>query len=247
MIKILVVGCGEVGLAHARILSKRNSVEAVDIDPTKVPKEFKRSDGFRPDLVLFAMRYSENFVADCHAYIEAEQPKFIGVLTTVPPGTTEKVDPLAVHSTTRGLHPKLDEGLCNIPKHYGGKLSKFFADTFEMVGIPTGGIYHRAITTEVAHILNNVAYGANVALAEEMANICRHYGVDYVESVLNYTQTNNIGYQKLDMASKCRMVLTPPGAKIGGHCLNMSANLLPEEIRGPIIDRVATYNQRTGD
>lgn len=190
------------------------------------------------------MRYSSEFLDACHLYIEGQSPKFVGVLTTVPPGTTVQVHPRAVHSTTRGLHPRLDESLLVIPKHYGGPDAVFFKTVFEEVGVPTGGTHRRAMTTEVAHVLNNVAYGANVALAEEMARVCRHYGVDYIEAVINYTQTNNLGYSKLDMDSKRRMVLTPPGAVIGGHCLNMSANLLPREIRGPIIDRVATYNDR---
>lgn len=242
-INCLIVGYGEVGRAHAHVLARGGiNVQAVDLDPDRVPKEFEAEKKWPVDLILFAMRYSDSFVDDCLTYIEGRSPKHIGVLTTVPVGTTRRVSAEAFHSTTRGLHPRLDDGLLTIPKHFGGRHAEQMAEIFEGAGFPIGGIHHRPETTELAHILNNAAYGANIALAAEMEKVCRHYGVDYTEAVIGYTRTNNIGFERLDHGSKCRMVLTPPGAKIGGHCVSMSANLVPKELRGPILDRVATFN-----
>lgn len=244
---ILVVGYGEVGSAHARVLAEAGHiVQAIDLDKDRVPDEFKPEKRWPVDLILFAMRYSDHFVDDCRTYLIGRMPEHVGVLSTVPVGTTKKVHPKACHSTTRGMHPRLDESIKVIPKHVGGLDAPWLAGVFGGAGIPIGGIHRRAGTTELAHILNNSAYGANIALAGEMAKICRAYGLDYTEVVMAYAKTNNAGFIALDQPSKVRPVLTPPGERLGGHCVVMSANLIPKELRGPILDRVATYNENGG-
>lgn len=223
-----------------------HSVQAVDLDPERVPSEFKPTKKWPVDLMLFAMRYSDHYVEDCKTYLEGRDPTHVCVLSTVPVGTTKAIRFDACHSTTRGMHPRLDESIKVIPKHVGGPFAPFLAGLFGASGIPIGGIHRRAETTELAHILNNSAYGANIALAREMDKICRAYGLDYTEVVMAYAKTNNEGFTALDQASKVRPILTPPGDKIGGHCVIMSANLIPEHLRGPILDRVAKYNEEAG-
>lgn len=241
---VLVVGFGEVGSAHARVLSAAGyQVQAIDLDKDRVPEEFKPEKKWPVDLMLFAMRYSGSFVDDCRTYVEGRVPAHVCVLSTVPVGTTKEIYSKACHSTTRGMHPKLDASIKVIPKHVGGLDAAWMADIFLSAGIPIGGVHRRAETTELAHILNNSAYGANIVLAGEMDRICRAYGLDYTEVVMAYAKTNNEGFIALDNPSKVRPVLTPPGAKIGGHCVSMSANLIPKELRGPILDRVAKYNE----
>jgi UDP-N-acetyl-D-mannosaminuronate dehydrogenase len=192
-------------------------------------------------MILFAMRYFSGYVDACKEYLVAyEQPEYVNVLTTVPPGTTEKIRYDACHSTTRGLHPNLKEGLLTIPKHIGGPRARQIATIYRKSGIRCV-VNVTAKTTEVAHILNNIAYGVNLVLADEMQGVCRHYGVDYYDSVMRYTETNNEGYTDLGHPSKVRMVLTPPNGNIGGHCVKMSAGLIPEENRGTLINTLAKY------
>lgn len=241
---ILIVGAGEVGSAHARILSRAHIVKMTDIIASKVPKEMRLDKKYKPDLMLFAMRYDDKFFDACNSYFTGWGPPMIGVLSTVPVGTTRKISPFAFHSTTRGMHPRLDESLLVMPKHFGGPSAKAASQIFKLAGfpVPDSAIHQRAETTELAHILNNAAYGANIALAAEMEKICRFYGLDYTEVVMAYAKTNNAGFMKLDHPSKVRPVLTPPGKRIGGHCVVMSAGLVPKDLRGPILERVATFN-----
>lgn len=238
--KILVVGYGEVGRAHAEILEEKFDVKAIDLNMEAVPVPLRPYLGFSPNAIIFAMRHSESFVSDCLGYLDQYKPQFTNVTSTVPVGTTEKIDDTACHSTTRGLHPNLKNGLLKIPKHIGGPSAEVFADIYRRCGL-TCYTHGLAKTTELAHILNNVAYGVNIVLADEMAKVCRAYGVDYYEAVMRYTDTNNEGYERLDHKTKRRMILTPPNGKIGGHCVTMSAGLIPEELRGDLINKLASY------
>lgn len=247
--KVLIIGYGEVGSAHADLLARRHDVKAFDVDPDKVPDRYKTSaeemEGW-PDFLLIAFPDMENFVKIARDVVKKHRPKIaVNILSTVKPGTCEKVGEIFLHvchSTTRGLHPDLKSGLLTIPKHVSGPGAESLASLYRSVGMRC--ITHeRAVTTEVAHILNNVAYGVNLVLADEMSKICRAYGVDYVQAVMAYTSTNNEGYERLDHRSKNRMILTPPNGKIGGHCVTMSANLIPEKIRPPMIDIVAKYGK----
>ena len=209
---VLIVGYGEVGSAHAKVLAEAgHSVQAVDLDKDRVPDEFRPIKKWPVDLMLFAMRFSETFVDDCRTYVEGRELAHVGVLSTVPVGTSKQIRADACHSTTRGMHPRLDESIKVIPKHVGGPDAVWMADVFRKAGVPIGGVHRRAETTELAHILNNSAYGANIALAGEMDKICRAYGLDYTEVVMAYTKTNNEGFTALDQPSKMRYVLTPPG------------------------------------
>lgn len=230
--KSLIVGMGEVGTAHYNILSKTYDVFKKDIEDVELPNDF--------DIIHICIRYGPDFITNVDEYINKFSPDYINICSTVPPGTTEQFGGRAVHSTTRGLHPNLETGLLNIKKHIGGTYSKEIARYFERAGISCVA-HTRARTTELAHILNNSAYGVNLMLADEMAKICRDYGVDYNEAVLEYTKTNNDGYERLDHKSKRRMVLMPPNGKIGGHCVVQSAQLIKGHA---LFSLLKNYNER---
>lgn len=225
---------GEVGTAHYNLLSKTDNL-ILRRDIAEIDDIHGEIDG-----MIIAIRYSDKFIEECKDYELEYAPDYINILSTVPPGTCEKLGEIYTHSTTRGIHPNLEQGLLNIQKHIGGKHSSFWAILYQEAGIKCC-THKKAITTELAHILNNTAYGVNLMLADEMQKVCRQYGVDYFEAVMLYTLSNNIGFTELDNPTKTRMILTPPNGKIGGHCVTMSANLL--EDRPPIIDMLSKYNK----
>lgn len=234
MLKSVIVGMGEVGKALYDTLSPYYSIVAQDLGEIVVPSSC--------EVLHICLRYDNKFEATVKDYISRTHPLVVNICTTVPPGTTERVcGERGVHSTTRGLHPNLAEGLRKVTKHIGGPKAQQVADYFRMAGIPCE-VEGKAATTELAHILNNVAYGVNLMLADQMQQVCRHYGVDYYRAVMRYTESNNEGFVALDQPTKVRMILTPPNGRIGGHCVDMSANLLPEEVRPPLIDMLAHYN-----
>jgi len=246
MNKVLIVGMGEVGLAHANILSKSYEVKGIDLDIEKVPQEFRigKDEIFNCSVMLVAIPYSEDFVKTVSELIKIHKPShFVNVLSTVPPGTCEKIGPSVSHSTTRGLHPNLENGLLNIIKHIGGHNHQDVSNFYKKAGISTIST-GQARTTEMAHILNNCSYGINLIWADEMQKLCRTFGVDYFEAVMLYTLSNNVGFQKISQASKSRMILTPPNGKIGGHCVVQAANLIEENLRTPMLKILSKYNER---
>jgi hypothetical protein len=239
-VKTLIIGLGEVGGALKEVLAPVYEVHTKDIEEQSIP------DGI--EIVHICYRYSYEFGKITRDYLDRFKPRLVNVCTTVPPGTTAKIGNHAVHSTTRGLHPHLATGLMNITKHIGGPMADEVATYFRKAKVPCL-THKKARTTEVAHLLNNMAYGLNLMYADEMARICRHYGVDYYEAVMKYTETNNSGFRKLDHDSKCRMVLTPPNGKIGGHCVVQSAKMLIESLGKPEVtplsDMLAKYNDQS--
>lgn len=240
--KTLIVGMGEVGRALFEVLSPHYEVFAKDLGEPVAPIPEDGSIG----IMHVCIRHSPDFLDVVRGYVNRYTPGMIDVCTTVPPGTTEKIACAtdAVHSTTRGLHPNLATGLKTIAKHVGGPVSEEVAAYFREVGIPCI-THYRAITTEVAHLLNNACYGINLMLADEMAGVCRQFGVDYIEAVIGYTMTNNDGFSRLDHDSKRRMVLTPPGGRIGGHCVVQSARMLIEAgVTGEMLAKLANYNDK---
>lgn len=229
---------GEVGQALQDVLKPHYEVHTKDIEEKSIPEGI--------EIVHVCIRHSADFHKIVSDYVSRFKPRLLDICTTVPPGTTAKFKN-SVHSTTRGLHPHLSTGLKNIPKHIGGPRSEEVANYFRKAGVPCV-THKKARTTEVAHLLNNISYGVNLMYADEMARVCRHFGVDYTESVMRYTQTNNEGFRKLDHDSKCRMVLTPPNGYIGGHCVTQSAKMLIDALgdnASPVIAKIlADYNKR---
>lgn len=236
--KTLIIGMGEVGKALYEILSPHYEVFTKDIDDVDVPSGI--------DIMHVCIRYSPDFLGVVRGYAERYSPGVIDVCSTVPPGTCEQIGPDAVHSTTRGLHPNLADGLKNIVKHVAGPKSEKVARYFSKAGVRC--ITHqRARTTELAHFLNNLSYGVSLMFADEMSRICRHYGVDYYEAVMQYTATNNEGFERLDHKTKRRMILTPPNGRIGGHCLTQNAEILGPILReagvnAPMIEMLEKFN-----
>ena len=248
MKKIIIIGLGEVGMAHANVLKSVPSydVRGYDTDGTKVPEELKTNDRYSPDYMLIAIRGDiPNFVGIVKEYVEKYKPQYVNILSTVPPGTCEKIGPTVSHSTTRGLHPNLNKSLLCFVKHVGGPSAEVFSRLFRLAGVVCY-THELAITTEVAHLLNNSAYGVNLMLADEMQKICRFYGVDYFEAVMIYTQSNNEGFSKIDNKTKTRMILTPPNGQIGGHCVVSSAGIVAKDIKTPLIGMLADYNNKKG-
>lgn len=230
----LIVGRGEIGNSLYNILKRVYAVWCEDIKP-----ELRIMDGIPKEIQIIhvCVRYTDQFKATIETYQKLYPDAKFNVCTTVPVGTVEKFGPNFVHSTTRGLHPHLELGLQTITKHIGGPYSMGFKNYFEAAGIPCH-IHALSRTTELLHILNNCHYGANILFAEEASRLCREYGVDFYD-YLKYTETNNDGYMAMGMKTKVRTIATPPQGKIGGHCLTMSANLIPKELRGTLIGKLA--------
>jgi len=233
----LILGCGEIGSAYYSIFSQKSQTYRLDLRPELSDKRIPKIE-----VLHVCLRHSENFQDTVTAAVKKYRPAVINNMSTVPPGTTEKLGNNAVHSTTRGLHPNLKDSILAAKKHIGGPKALELAEYFAHFGIQT--VTHaKAKTTELAHILSNTLYGVQIMYADEMDKLCRQYGVDYFEAVQLYSMTHNEAYSALGLQSKYRPILSPPGGRIGGHCVTQGAALIPENIRGPLLSRLATFNK----
>lgn len=242
----VIVGMGEVGSSLFNLIRGKFSVKGVDLDDQK--NRHCYDDGAEPGhwaVMHVCIPYlTTDYVEIVKEWANMFRPEMIDVCTTVPPGTTELIGENAAHSTTRGVHPHLEEGLQTITKFVGSNdlaTAQSISIYFSKIGIPAFPVI-RSRTTELAHILNNASYGVNLMFADEMAKLCREYNVDYFTAVQLYTRCNNEGYRKMGLDTKVRTIATPPGGHIGGHCVVQSANLIPEEKRGVILGHLANYN-----
>lgn len=237
----LIIGRGEVGNSLYQVLKEKYPVWC---DDTRKELRIMKDCPSTFDVLHVCTRHGADFIPNVQAWMKKYRPRIVNICTTVPPGIMEELEKSAdgfCHSTTRGLHPNLAESIKLIPKHVGGTMAPELAQYFEKAGIPC--VTHaRARTTALLHILNNVHYGVNLIFADEAARLCRRYGVDYFDYML-YTKSNNDGYADLGHPTKVRPILTPPGGRIGGHCVAHSATLIPEEERTELFNRVASYNE----
>lgn len=235
----IILGMGEVGSAHYRILS--DVYPAWGVDKVIELNKTNQDTATPPvgQILHVCIRYSETFTEAVNQAIKDYQPMALNICSTVPCGTTESFSENACHSTTRGLHPNLEVGLRTIKKHVGGGAAPQMKDYFQAAGIFCE-IHLKSRTTELLHILNNSHYGINLMFADEAAKLCRLYGVDYYD-YMKYTESNNAGYRAIGHATKVRPILTPPNGKIGGHCVNMSAGLIPDDLKTPLIAELSKY------
>lgn len=237
----LILGRGEVGNSLYQVLKNHYSVWCED---TRRDLRVMKDCPITVDVLHVCIRYGADFEMALGTASYKYKPRIINICTTLPPDIMDRLEKTGdhfCHSTTRGLHPNLSESLKLIPKHIGGARASELAQYFDKAGVPC--VTHaRARTTALLHILNNVHYGVNLIFADEAAKLCRRYGVDYFDYLL-YTKSNNDGYADLGHATKVRPILTPPGGKIGGHCVTHSATLIPEDERPDLFNRVAAYNE----
>jgi UDP-N-acetyl-D-mannosaminuronate dehydrogenase len=233
--KSLILGVGEIGQSYYEILNPAYpQTYRLDILPERSDKKIPSE----VDILHVCLRYSSEWFNSVTDAILKYRPDIVNVMSTVPPGETEKLGDIACHSTTRGLHPNLKAFIEATPKHIGGPKAEVLAKYFRDAGLEC--ITHpKAKTTEAAHILSNLHYMTSIMFAREMESACRAWGVDYFDSVMKYSDSHNQGYSKMGYISKFRPIIHPPGKEIGGHCLVPHAKMIPEEIRGPIMRLLA--------
>jgi len=241
--KTLIIGMGEVGKSHFNILKSAGyEVYGKDLQEVDIPQDIE----IMHICLLYDPAKRNEFENIVSSYVAKHKPRIVNNCSTVTPGLTERLEYLTktpfVHSTTRGLHPNLETGLLYIPKHIGGSRAEVVASYFRKANVRCV-IYPRAIMTEVFHLLSNTQYGLNIAFAKEAYEVCRGYNVDYQE-FLGYLKTGNQGYENMGYKSLTRMLLYPPGEKIGGHCLVQSAQILSEKISQQLINFIAKFHQK---
>lgn len=175
----------------------------------------------------------DNFVPIVAGYIEVFSPEVTIVHSTVPVGTTTKLNEVGVvaHSPVRGKHPDMDIGLLNYVKYVGMPKDisighwKTILNTFKDYGIVVRTM-DSPEATELAKILSTTRYGINLLLADAQNEIVEKLGLNYTQVVVEWEQTYNEGLEKVGLGRYRRPILTPPKGYIGGHCVYENAEML---------------------
>ena len=226
--KIGILGHGEIG-------SSVESVYKAHSDAEIFIKDLNRDDGLKElDVLNICIPFvsSDQFVdAVCKQIVESN-PKLTIIHSTVLPGTTniisDTTEMRVVHSPVRGVHPNLYEGIMTFTKFIGGDTAddaELASKHFESLGITTE-IVSSSRASELGKLLSTTYYGVVIAWHGEMKKICDEIGVDFNEAVTMFNDTYNTGYAALGKDNVIRPTLTPPGEKIGGHCVVPNAQLL---------------------
>ena len=253
----LIIGFGEVGRAHFENLKE---VYSGDLFYKDKGPEIYNSKGEvvescpRNAILMIATQCDPNniepFVDMVVGYYTKYSPFIIDILTTCPVNTCEAIAEhthidIVCRSSTRGMHPNLAKFLIDIPKHIGGPQAEILKEYYEAAGW-TCYTHEKARTVELQHIMNNIIYGANIMIWDEICKIARHYAVD-IHELIKYRETNNSGFIKAGYPSKVSPILYPlNNAPLGGHCIVYSATCIPDSIKGPIMGLLATFNKGKG-
>lgn len=231
---IVVVGLGEVGKALHDILEfeRFGKDEVHGVDPAK-GLDYEGNC----DYLHICIPYSDKFVDIVNGYIRKYNPKLTINHSSVPIGTTEKLEGKRVHSPVRGKHPNIARCLKDYVKYIGADdidsgiiATKHMSDVFRIHLV--GGIK----TTELMKIASLSKYLVYLAVADEINNACKVYGVDY-KWVQHWEKTQNDEIDKSYSNMKWP-VLSAPKGKIGGHCVLPVSKLLVEDdtINSPLVD-----------
>lgn len=225
--KSAVIGLGETGRPLFELLQEHYGSEITGIDiPNKVKDAFS--------VLNICIPYSGKFVNIVEEYQERFTPAVTIIHSTVPIGTTAKLKN-AVHSPILGQHHNMKHCLRSFPKWVGGKLNKKASSYLESAGFQTI-TRNTPEETEALKLMCLAKYGMSIAFAQYQKEICDTYKFSY-DDVLTWDRYYN-EYVSKELK---RPVLSPPGDKIGGHCVIQNTKILNEQHPNKILEEILKY------
>lgn len=213
--KHLVIGLGEVGMALTKVFKCDGEDKFQDIKATEKQYNF----------LHIAFPYSETFIEDVKKYQDEFNPKYTIIHSTVPIGTTSKIN--ACHSPVRGVHPHLADSIMTFKKFVGGEDAFEVASEFKKFRVDCLCV-RDSRQTEALKLIDTTQYGYLIMLNKEIKKWCDKYDLDFniVYSLAN--ETYNDGYTKMFRPEVMRPYLKYMNGQIGGHCVIPNAKLLME-------------------
>lgn len=208
--KHLIIGNGEVGKALREVFD----CDIRDLENTNF-KEY--------DVIHVAFPYSKKFIKEVKKYQKFYNPKYTVIHSTVPVGTSEKLN--ANHSPVTGVHPRLVESLKTFTKFIGGPDSEILSEEFKQFGINSVTIKNSK-ETEAGKLYNLLTYGINILIEKEVYKFCEDNNLDFDVVYTDFVKMYNEGYQKLGMSNIKMYELEHKKGSIGGHCIIKNGSLL---------------------
>ena len=210
--KHIVIGMGEVGQAIQKVFS---------CDWVDVHKEELTEGEY--SIMHICLPYNDDFAKHVDLYKKRFQPKHTVIHSTVPVGTSRKLD--CLHSPIRGIHPNLYEGVMTFEKFIGGSFASEVADDFRKAGLKVI-LCDSQETTESMKLFDTLYYGLCIEFAKDVKKYCDEGNLNFHEVYTLPNLTYNSGYTNLGHPEFVRPVLQPIMTKIRGHCVLQNAMLL---------------------
>jgi UDP-N-acetyl-D-mannosaminuronate dehydrogenase len=225
--------------------SGRFKVYGLDVDEDKM-REFKQGNLPKKVNVLHICIGCTNqgrFVDTTVGYIKQFKPHLTIINSTVPPGTTQKINALSeghlAHSPVRGMHKSretMKRHLRLLTKYVGAfdvESATLARKHFEDLGLKTKTL-KSPVETELAKLFETTYRAWMIACFQEMHRISRYFRVDF-DGVVDFLEdTHRVRFDRPIMF---------PGV-IGGHCLIPNAKLLLESYNSEFLRLILESNER---
>jgi len=236
----LIVGYGEIGHAVQ---------EAFDIDD-HLDLNSANINHQRYDVLHISIPWQKDFVKEVNKNIYRFCPQFTIVHSTVPIGTTRKINGFKVHAPVRGRHDRLASGIINDYTNHIGFGNATEASSvylyYQSKNITNVQFFDKYETTEAAKLLSLFQYGLNVEFARTAKAVCDKHSLSYMDTVTRYTESYNQGIVKYN-PELVKTSLTPPEGKIGGHCVLPSVQILADSFTDNLFDAILERNRKFSD
>ena len=246
---VLVVGLGEIGGTLFELLKENAAfmVYGLDSDETKMHATHqdpsKLPTGIDTMHICLPCNNQEKFVATVADYAKRFKPKLLIINSTVPPGTTKKVQEaykcLVAHSPARGVHKSPEHmkwELKRWAKYVGGadeEAAEAACKHFEKLGLKVKKL-KSCVETELAKLFETTYRAWMIACFQEMHRISRAFGADFDDVVDFLEDTHRV---RLD-----RPIMFP--GFIGGHCLIPNTELLLQLYDSDFLKLILKSNQK---
>jgi hypothetical protein len=219
--KDLIIGFGEIGKSLAYVFSKENRVYVFD-KFNKECNDLKILKGNEYDIMHICFPYSKGFIQEVRKYQKLFNPKYTIIHSTVPVGTSRKLN--ALHSPVTGIHPDLKESLTTFVKWIGGEKASEVANHFRRSGMKVH-LEDKQETTELLKIQCTTFYALMIEFSKDMKVQMDKIGTNY-SSFLLWNDNYNKGYEKLGYPEYKKPLLEPIMTRQGGHCTIPNLELL---------------------
>jgi len=212
----LIIGAGQIGSSLLRVLRPYYDVHIKDKEKLNVSNV---------QIMHICFPYFNGFIKAVTDYQKEYNPDYTIIHSTVPIGTSRLCN--AIHSPVRGIHPNLEKGIKTFVKFLGGKQANEVADYFRRAGIKVY-ITDKQETTELMKIWSTTWYAEDIEKTKQIKKDCNKHRIPFEMWTL-WTNTYNVGYNKLGYPEYNRPNLIPIMKKQGGHCTLSNAEFLEND------------------
>ena len=229
MKKDVVVGLGEIGSPLLKLFSKHEKIIGYDTD-TKLMNiaKFNKFADLPTSFLHIAIPVTKKFDSNLIQIYKKFQPECIVIHSTIPPGTTEKIQkkllcPL-IYSATRGVHKRMLKDIKRYTKFFAISNKapkrqwaiKTFSKKMKTHGVKTKQM-SKPETLELAKILCDTSYLGWLINYSQITNvIAKNHNVNYDEMWTFSDEIHKI------LGNRPKMY---PGY-IGGHCVIPNLDLI---------------------